>query len=73
LHFVLIPPGQAKDVHGPAGKEQDVVVEVNVDGRVGSPTFAVHDSVLLDSQQSRAGAWRRDWGTGPCSWPTGVR
>jgi len=50
VHFALVPPGQAKYVYCPAGKVLDVVVDV----RVGSPTFGVHDSVLLDSDQPRA-------------------
>ena len=50
VHFALVPPGQAKYVYCPTGKVLDVVVDV----RVGSPTFGVHDSVLLDSDQPRA-------------------
>ena len=50
VHFALVPPGQAKYVYCPAGKVLDVVVDV----RVGSPTFGVHDSVLLDSEEPRA-------------------
>jgi len=50
VHFALVPPGQAKYVYCPAGKVLDVVVDV----RVGSPTYGVHDSVLLDSAQPRA-------------------
>jgi dTDP-4-dehydrorhamnose 3,5-epimerase len=50
VHFALVPPGQAKYVYCPAGKVLDVVVDV----RVGSPTFGVHDSVFLDSEQPRA-------------------
>lgn len=50
VHFALVPPGQAKYVYCPAGKVLDVVVDV----RVGSPTFGVHDAVLLDSEQPRA-------------------
>jgi dTDP-4-dehydrorhamnose 3,5-epimerase len=50
LHFALVPPGQAKYVYCSAGRVLDVVVDV----RVGSPTFGVHDSVLLDSEQPRA-------------------
>jgi len=49
-HFALVPPGQAKYVYCPAGKVLDVVVDV----RVGSPTFGVHDAVVLDSEQPRA-------------------
>jgi dTDP-4-dehydrorhamnose 3,5-epimerase len=50
VHFALVPPGQAKYVYCPAGKVLDVVVDV----RVGSPTFGVHDAVVLDSEQPRA-------------------
>jgi len=50
IHFALVPPGQAKYVYCPSGKVLDVVVDV----RVGSPTFGVHDAVLLDSEQPRA-------------------
>jgi dTDP-4-dehydrorhamnose 3,5-epimerase len=50
VHFALVPPGQAKYVYCPAGTVLDVVVDV----RVGSPTFGVHDTVLLDSEQPRA-------------------
>ena len=50
VHFALVPPGQAKYVYCPAGRVLDVIVDV----RVGSPTFGVHDSVVLDSEQPRA-------------------
>jgi dTDP-4-dehydrorhamnose 3,5-epimerase len=50
VHFALVPPGQAKYVYCPAGRVLDVVVDI----RDGSPTFGVHDSVLLDSEQPRA-------------------
>jgi dTDP-4-dehydrorhamnose 3,5-epimerase len=50
VHFALVPPGQAKYVYCPAGRVLDVVVDV----RVGSPTFGVHDTVVLDSEQPRA-------------------
>ena len=50
VHFALVPPGQAKYIYCPAGKVLDVVVDI----RVGSPTFGVHDSVVLDSDQPRA-------------------
>ena len=50
VHFALVPPGQAKYIYCPAGRVLDVVVDVRVD----SPTFGVHDSVLLDSEQPRA-------------------
>jgi dTDP-4-dehydrorhamnose 3,5-epimerase len=50
VHFALVPPGQAKYVYCPHGRVLDVVVDV----RVGSATFGVHDSVVLDSEQPRA-------------------
>lgn len=50
VHFALVPPGQAKYVYCPSGKVLDVVVDV----RVGSPTFGVHDSVVLDCDEPRA-------------------
>jgi dTDP-4-dehydrorhamnose 3,5-epimerase len=50
LHFSLVPPGQGKYVYCPAGAVLDVVVDV----RDGSPTFGVHDVVVLDSEQPRA-------------------
>jgi dTDP-4-dehydrorhamnose 3,5-epimerase len=50
VHFALVPPGRAKYVYCPAGRVLDVVVDV----RVGSPTFGVHDAVLLDSETPRA-------------------
>jgi dTDP-4-dehydrorhamnose 3,5-epimerase len=50
VHFALVPPGQAKYVYCPAGQVLDVVVDV----RVGSPTFGVHDAVVLDAGSPRA-------------------
>ena len=50
VHFALVPPGQAKYVYCPSGRVLDVVVDI----RVGSPTFGVYDSVLLDSEEPRA-------------------
>ena len=50
VHFALVPPGQAKYVYCPVGRVLDIVVDI----RVGSPTFGVHDSVLLDSEPPRA-------------------
>jgi dTDP-4-dehydrorhamnose 3,5-epimerase len=50
VHFALVPPGQAKYVYCPSGRVLDVVVDI----RVGSSTFGVHDSVVLDSEQPRA-------------------
>jgi dTDP-4-dehydrorhamnose 3,5-epimerase len=50
VHFASVPPGQAKYVYCPAGRLLDVVVDL----RVGSPTFGVHDAVVLDSEHPRA-------------------
>ncbi|WP_369132661.1 dTDP-4-dehydrorhamnose 3,5-epimerase family protein [Modestobacter sp. I12A-02662] len=50
VHFAQVPPGQAKYVYCPVGSILDVVVDI----RVGSPTFGVHDAVVLDSEQPRA-------------------
>jgi dTDP-4-dehydrorhamnose 3,5-epimerase len=50
VHFALVPPGQAKYVYCPAGRVLDVIVDI----RVGSPTFGVHDAVVLDSDEPRA-------------------
>jgi dTDP-4-dehydrorhamnose 3,5-epimerase len=50
VHVTQVPPGQAKYVYCPAGRVLDVVIDL----RVGSPTFGVHDSVLLDSDEPRA-------------------
>ncbi|OLT46468.1 dTDP-4-dehydrorhamnose 3,5-epimerase [Saccharomonospora sp. CUA-673] len=50
VHFSDVPPGQAKYVYCPRGSLLDVVVDL----RVGSPTFGVHDSVVLDSTTYRA-------------------
>ncbi len=50
VHFAQVPPGQAKYVYCPSGRVLDVVVDVRVD----SPTFGVHDAVVLDSEQPRA-------------------
>jgi dTDP-4-dehydrorhamnose 3,5-epimerase len=50
VHFALVPPGQAKYVYCPSGRMLDIVVDI----RVGSPTFGMHDSVVLDSDEPRA-------------------
>src|ERR671921_369100 len=50
VHASSVPPGQAKYVYCPSGLVLDVVVDL----RHGSPTFGVHDAVLLDSEQPRA-------------------
>jgi dTDP-4-dehydrorhamnose 3,5-epimerase len=50
IHVADVPPGQAKYVVCPKG----AVLDVAVDLRVGSPTFGVWDSVLLDDVDRRA-------------------
>jgi dTDP-4-dehydrorhamnose 3,5-epimerase len=50
VHFALVPPGQAKYVYCPRGALRDFVVDI----RVGSPTFGVWDSVVLDEHDRRA-------------------
>lgn len=50
LHFAQLPPSQAKYVTCPRGAVLDVVVDI----RVGSPTFAHWDSVLLDDVDHRS-------------------
>jgi dTDP-4-dehydrorhamnose 3,5-epimerase len=49
VHFADVPPGQAKYVYCTRGAVLDVVVDI----RVGSPTFGVADSVLLDDVDRR--------------------
>ena len=50
VHYADTPPGQAKYVYCPSGALLDVIVDI----RVGSPTFGVVDTVLLDSTDYRA-------------------
>ncbi|GAC67576.1 dTDP-4-dehydrorhamnose 3,5-epimerase family protein [Gordonia soli] len=50
VHFADVPPGQAKYVTCPSGAVLDVIVDI----RVGSPTFGMHDTVLLDDVDRRA-------------------
>lgn len=50
IHFADVPPSQAKYVTCPQGSVFDVVVDI----RVGSPTFGMWDSVLLDDMDRRA-------------------
>ncbi|NMM30093.1 MAG: dTDP-4-keto-6-deoxy-D-glucose epimerase [Cellulomonas sp.] len=50
IHFADVPPGQAKYVTCAKG----AVLDVAVDLRVGSPTFGVWDTVLLDDVDRRA-------------------
>jgi dTDP-4-dehydrorhamnose 3,5-epimerase len=50
LHFADMPPGQAKYVTCVRGAVLDVAVDI----RVGSPTFGVSDSVVLDDRDHRS-------------------
>jgi dTDP-4-dehydrorhamnose 3,5-epimerase len=50
VHFASVPPGQAKFVYCPKGAFLDIVVDL----RVGSPTFGVLDTVVLDDVERRA-------------------
>jgi dTDP-4-dehydrorhamnose 3,5-epimerase len=50
LHFAQLPPSQAKYVTCLRGSAFDVVVDV----RVGSPTYGLWDSVLLDDVSRRS-------------------
>jgi 5-epimerase len=49
-HFTLTPPGIGKYVYCARGRTIDFVIDI----RVGSPTFGVFDSVLLDQESFRA-------------------
>ena len=49
VHYADVPPGQAKYVTCVTGSVLDVVIDI----RVGSPTFGVWDSVLLDTNDRR--------------------
>jgi dTDP-4-dehydrorhamnose 3,5-epimerase len=61
IHFADVPPGQAKYVTCLKGAVLDVVVDL----RVGSPTFGVWDSVMLDDVDRRA-IWPRASATHSC-------
>jgi dTDP-4-dehydrorhamnose 3,5-epimerase len=50
VHFADVPPGQAKYVTCPKGAILDVIIDI----RVGSPTFGMYDTVLLDDADRRA-------------------
>ena len=50
IHYADVPPGQAKYVTCVRGAVLDVAIDI----RVGSPTFGVWDSVLLDTVDRRA-------------------
>ena len=63
IHFADVPPGQAKYVTCPSGAVLDVIVDI----RVGSPTFGVHDTVLLDDTDRREVYLSEGLGHGFCS------
>jgi epimerase EvaD len=50
IHYTLTPPGTAKYIHCPAGRALDMVVDL----RVGSPTFARWDAVELSAGTATA-------------------
>lgn len=50
VHYSDVPPGQAKYVSCPRGAVLDVVVDLRTD----SPTFAEHAAVVLDDVERRA-------------------
>ncbi|MHB2024763.1 MAG: dTDP-4-dehydrorhamnose 3,5-epimerase family protein, partial [Mycobacteriales bacterium] len=50
VHYADVPPGQGKYVYCTSGAVLDVVVDL----RVGSPTFASYDSVRLDHEDRKA-------------------
>jgi 5-epimerase len=50
IHFTTVPSGSSKYVFSPWGRALDVVVDL----RVGSPTYRVWDSVVLDQRSFRA-------------------
>ncbi|MEP7192275.1 MAG: dTDP-4-dehydrorhamnose 3,5-epimerase [Actinomycetota bacterium] len=50
VHYADVPPSQAKYVTALAGSFIDFVIDI----RVGSPTFGLWDSVLLDTLDRRA-------------------
>lgn len=63
IHFADVPPGQAKYVTCTAGAVLDVVVDL----RVGSPTFARSETVLLDDVARRAVYLAEGLGHGFCA------
>jgi epimerase EvaD len=57
LHFTTTPPGCAKYVYCTRGRVLDIVVDI----RVGSPTYGVWDTIVLDPVSAKA-----------CYFPLGV-
>lgn len=50
IHYALVPPSQAKYVSAVRGAFIDFIIDI----RVGSPTFGLWDSVLIDDVDRRA-------------------
>jgi dTDP-4-dehydrorhamnose 3,5-epimerase len=63
IHFADVPPGQAKYVACMSGAVLDVVVDL----RVGSPTFARWETVHLDTVERRAVYLSEGLGHGFCA------
>jgi dTDP-4-dehydrorhamnose 3,5-epimerase len=63
IHYADVPPGQAKYVHCVRGAFIDVVVDL----RVGSPTFARWETVRLDDVDRRALYVAEGLGHGVCA------
>lgn len=63
IHYADVPPGQAKYVTCPRGAVLDVVVDL----RVGSPTYARHEGVRLDETDRRAIYLAEGLGHGFCA------
>lgn len=49
IHFADVPPGQGKYVYCPKGAIRDYIIDI----RVGSPTYGIFTSVLLDDVDRR--------------------
>ena len=70
VHFALVPPGQAKYVYCPPAR---CSTSSSTSGSV-SPTFGVHDAVLLDSEAAaRRLPVRGPRATPSSRWPTQAR
>lgn len=63
IHYADVPPGQAKYVTCVKGAVLDVIVDI----RVGSPTFGLWTSVLLDDRDRRAVYLSEGLGHGFCA------
>src|ERR1700733_4446548 len=58
IHFSAVPPGQAKYVTCVSGAVLDVIVDL----RVGSPSYATWEAVRLDEEGRRGGLLARGAG-----------